>query len=462
MPFVVSLSAEQEQRVRRAGVNLAAFDSAWLVFDEQLPLFMTTLDVELENSEPYPGYPDLTNPTFRTRQGTPVPVAANSNIEVLYQDWRGTASQQRAITAVIERALLPKLPATEFGKVLVRCMAGQPLAADEIASDTLAILIYSAGGGDSLSPAPATVFGEKVALKSGCFTPSGDGHPIFDSLLFPAGELVHDNVVYVHFDLLAVGFPAAANILQKLLEEVIELRKLDEGGRTSHIDQRLQAGYASHRSAYVTACANTVETKAAAAEKALVTGQQAVEKLQQALTQAVREQAENERKLAALRALQTDQRQARSLEFDRMAELPEVKGLRVGSKNQLIVLTHLIHASVRGREGEVREVGEMRIEFYPEASDPDKRVYIWNLTRRVQIFSPAEDKFLMNAPHVNGYGQPCLGTLQEALPKLIAEYQLLAALVMIIRSLQQIDPVAVNGGLDRFGAEFDKWPKKAS
>lgn len=178
------------------------------------------------------------------------------------------------------------------------------------------------------------------------------------------------------------------------------------------------------RERYVQVCSNRAALEIHNARTRISAGQSRVAELYLSILQHERDLVEFQRRLDYL--LQSDfnlKGQLRT-EFDKIAALPWVEGVRVSSRVVSVVTTEV---SIPGETVEV-PIGKFRIEIHPE-----RGIYFHNISPDMRAAGDAG----AHHPHVYPNSQPCLGDFGRPIAEALALLHLDVALQLAWQFLNQ-------------------------
>lgn len=260
-----------------------------------------------------------------------------------------------------------------------------------------------------------------------------------------------DDNLYVHYGINQVGGKREPAIFARIIQEVVAMLPLDATERQARFTAARDTIRQGARSIYVTKCTVDLSKKVDEKRKASAAARADLEAKQQELTEAIRLARAAEEEHASLLSRQGEQDTRLAQEYDHLVQAPGVKDVLI-TDDTVIVFTTLMCA-VDPRTQKVHEIGEFRIDLQLNGGDDSIRFF--NLTRLGTALDHRVSGGIrtMQAPHVTEDGKPCLGTLKEVMPKLLAEYRFTEATLMAIKFLQQANVVD-----DLWGQSIDRWP----
>ena len=174
------------------------------------------------------------------------------------------------------------------------------------------------------------------------------------------------------------------------------------------------------RQAYLQECHSRVQEEIVFLEKEMDFIEDNVEEYARRITTETRRLQEYRQRLNALRGIRTtDQEHLRDM--DQLRDLPEVRDLQI-QDGRITIVTAPLQVEYGGRRF---HLGSFKVEI---AFGGDIRIR--NLTDAVGAY---------DHPHIY-QGRPCLGNIREGVAKMIGEYQLVAAVYILIDFLKTVNP----------------------
>lgn len=173
--------------------------------------------------------------------------------------------------------------------------------------------------------------------------------------------------------------------------------------------------------------------------------QERVAATQQALVDAIREEEAALRDLADVQVQAGEERARLATVFDELLKSPRVRFVRY-QNGTISVYTTRVYIVVQGRnptENGIYDIGDFRVDLYTSGGDGCVRMI--NLTRH----GPNN----YHHPHADVHGKPCLGSLKEAIPRLIAKREYVTAVDLLLQYLHSVRPD------DPWGRRVFEWPK---
>lgn len=266
----------------------------------------------------------------------------------------------------------------------------------------------------------------------------GRGRTLQDLEGWPVGELTGRNM-YILFNLLGQEDELRTLLLRRLLDlglphlfKELSLLSPLRGDRfqTTLEDLRreteaLEAAWnqerqATVRQAYLQECSSRVQEEIVFLEREIHSIEDNLEEYARRITTETRRLQEYRQRLNPLRGIRiTDQGHLRDI--DHLRHLPEVRDLQM-QDGRMTIVTAPLQVEYGGRQF---HVGSFKIEM---TFGGDLRIR--NLTDAVGAY---------DHPHIY-QGRPCLGNIREGLAKMIGEYQLVAAVYILIDFLKTVNP----------------------
>jgi hypothetical protein len=181
-----------------------------------------------------------------------------------------------------------------------------------------------------------------------------------------------------------------------------------------------QERQATVRQAYLQECSSRVQEEIVFLEREIHSIEDNLEEYARRITTETRRLQEYRQRLNPLRGIRiTDQGHLRDI--DHLRHLPEVRDLQM-QDGRMTIVTAPLQVEYGGRQF---HVGSFKIEM---TFGGDLRIR--NLTDAVGAY---------DHPHIY-QGRPCLGNIREGLAKMIGEYQLVAAVYILIDFLKTVNP----------------------
>ncbi|MBI3989239.1 MAG: hypothetical protein HY347_06440 [candidate division NC10 bacterium] len=272
------------------------------------------------------------------------------------------------------------------------------------------------------------------------FAPGGQlgrGRILTDQDGRPVIEVVGNNL-YVLFDLLAqqeelrglllrhtldLGLDAMIEALLKLSPHGQErvkmiLERLKKETEAEELKLKLER-QSRARQQYLVECRERVEEEIQFLERELELIEATLEEYSRRITTETRRLGEHRRRLNALKGQEKES--SYLLEFDRLARLPDVKEVKV-QDGLVSVFTEMIHADY-GKKRFCLGAFQIDIHF-----NGDLRIK--NLTDPLGAY---------DHPHIYR-ARPCLGNIREGIAKLIGEFQMVTAAMVLIDFLKSVNP----------------------
>lgn len=327
--------------------------------------------------------------------------------------------------AVVLSSLVKEILAPVVGSnVVIRNCAGQN--ANPVEDGKFRIFLYSSPIGAPCMVAPERVWGHRMLKREPAFAPSANGMPIIDDNGFIVGEIIGRNL-YLHMQFIHFGAKMEAALAAKLL---VEVRK----EVTSAVGADRQAITEKVGEHFVDECLRQFsEGKGRKVTSAEVSQAQAN------FSSQLRAARLDEFNLFRLQAAPGEEI---GREFDELMNLANVKNVRV--EGDLIVVTTDKIYCVHPKTNVKYDIGAFDIHI----STADNMIKWFNKTRKVTGGNGA-----MNAPHVDGNGNACMGNTKDLFPNLISRREYSSAIQLAIAFVE-----AVNVD-DAWGAHIGRWPE---
>lgn len=327
--------------------------------------------------------------------------------------------------AVVLSSLVKEILAPVVGSnVVIRNCNGQN--ANPVDDGKFRIFLYSSPIGAPCMVPPERVWGHRMLKREQAFAPSANGMPIIDDNGFIVGEIIGRNL-YLHMQFIHFGAKMEAALAAKLL---VEVRKEVLGAVDA--DRRAIADKVSEH--FVGECLRQFsEGKARKVTSAEVS------QAQSNFSAQLRSARLEEFNLFRLQAAPGEEI---GREFDELMNLANVKNVRVEG-DLIVVSTDKIYC-VHPKTGVKYDIGAFDIQI----STADNMIKWFNKTRKVTGGNGA-----MNAPHVDGNGNACMGNTKDLFPNLIYKREYSSAIQLAIAFVE-----AVNVD-DAWGAHIGRWPE---
>jgi len=342
-------------------------------------------------------------------------------------------------------------------------------------ADTLAILIWSAPPDIPRNIRPPQKFrGIPISCLDLAFRPTSD------SLLtvadpetgYVVAEVVNDTLYILH-DICHHGSDDELRLFELVLEEAATLltvppeelkvrraeikrlaaeqkAKAEAEAKEREAEAKRQRA-AKTKQAYVALCQARVITDSGNARAQLDRANIDIARLQQELTAAVRQAAAAENYLHGLTS-SAGKAERYGTEFDRLTSLDRVQEVTINGQ-VIEVLTETIYCP-HPKTGQVHELGRFKISISTEGDSYGNYLLRFiNLDRQPK--HPNGD-VVMNAPHVNSVGNPCLGNIKEMIPQLIGRHEYPALIMMAIAFLESANVD------DQWGQSLSSFPLKTT
>lgn len=174
------------------------------------------------------------------------------------------------------------------------------------------------------------------------------------------------------------------------------------------------------RQAYLQECQGRVQEEIAFLEREINCIEDNLEEYARRITTETRRLQECRQRLNALRGIRTTDREPLR-EIDELRQLPEVRDLQV-QDGRITIVTTPLQVEYGGRWF---QLGSFRIEL-----GFGGEIRMRNLTDAVGAY---------DHPHIY-QGRPCLGNIREGVAKMIGEYQLVAAVYVLLDFLKTVNP----------------------
>ncbi len=195
------------------------------------------------------------------------------------------------------------------------------------------------------------------------------------------------------------------------------------------------------RELYVKACGKRAEKRKVALTKTVNNSKNLVDSLQKDLGNALRDYRQAAAELEGFEGHENALHEKLRAEFDALLKLPKVTSVDWRGDCLTVGISNIQVTDPRSKK--VHDIGEFKL----VVDTRQTQLLFWNTTRRVTAYEEG-----MNAPHVFPDGRPCLGTMNEVIPKLVANYEWSALIQMGITFLESVNV------RDAAGRRVDSWP----
>lgn len=354
--------------------------------------------------------------------------------------WEWRFSTGRELTKLVKLKL-----ADQIDKNVTIHVSNSPRA-DAIEDGNFHLHIWSNPTGTRFKNVPREMWGLEVSNLDEALAPSGSGFAICDPCGWEAAELVGENNLFVHHNLIKHGTDAELALLKRMLQDAVEVIKLPADKRQERATRAIAERRVVSRKCLVERFTDPRFPEVVRdCRKAIEAGVRGIEQTQSSLFSAGRAEIELKRELDEAEALEQRRLQKVQGDFDKL--MKEIKGVQsiAWEGNRFVILTDVLYCA-DPRTGTRHLIGRFRIEIYPNG---DHGGVLWhNLTHKIDGWEPE-----MNAPHILASGRPCLGNTQELFPKLLGADQYAQLATLAVRFPQSVN---IN---DKAGKFIDKWPK---
>lgn len=274
------------------------------------------------------------------------------------------------------------------------------------------------------------------------FVPEGSGRVVVDPETATPIFQVEENAVWVLLNCAYYGgHPPEYRVFRKICEEIVWDVTTTPEQKAERVEREARERRTRSRDQYVRECARRFEKTVHGTKESISRGHADMKSLQDQLVRRIRETQGAERKLVQLEASRPTATEGYGKEFDKLMTVPKVRDVRVAD-GVVKIFTEVLYC-VDPRTKIKHEIGAFRIDLYTTHCE----VRWNNLTRKVDGYWGGA-----NAPHVDGSGKACLGTMAEILPDLVGNYEF-AALAMV--AIQFVESVNVD---DAAGKKINNWP----
>ncbi len=416
--LIQGLSLEQREALLINNVGLIEFDNAgsYLIDKEQLKLALTVLDCRVDSKQPS-GYEEIEMITLRQKG-----VWMISGIGDMF------SGQQKAnLEAIISEEVVEKLQCD----VQVNSMGGQVV--DLVSDNRFHIYLWSCRRSTTTTHTPSRIWGHKTGVETWAFIPTGDGYVIEDDG-FALAEVIDDEHIYIHFDLLHKAGKAKLAIFRRILNECVAFVTSPNEAKLEYFARMKNSEREVSRRNYIAAVSERFASQAAGAREF-------VSSIGREVPGKIHRYAQSTRKnFLASEELSRERLEA---EFEAITEIEKVREVRVSS-GRVMVHTEMLTARDPAT-GALHHIGEFLIVVHLDGSH--EVVQWYNRTQRVDGVRNA-----MNAPRVYSSGSACATDLKEIFPSLVACFEIAPVIQMAI---EFIETASANNELDQ---KIDHWP----
>ena len=291
---------------------------------------------------------------------------------------------------------------------------------------------------------PETMWGIPVDCRDSAFPPTFMGEVIFCDEGYAVAEFINGSNLYIFHDIAEKGTENELKIYQKILEYVLdifasrdkELSELRGEGRERYIaDQRVK---------YIQECSRRTSVLIKKTEEGIRGNEKRLGELQKEIVVKAREIRGAMLKLEQIRRAHGNMDEMYTIEFNKICQIPKVRHIVMRS-GIIEVLTDTLCCRNPNTKL-LHEIGKFNIKVFMNGDNGCVRWF--NLTRMVVGYGGQE----MNAPHVYGAGNACMGNTSETFPQLIATCEYAACIFLAI---QFIESVNIDDGA---GRHIVNWP----
>jgi hypothetical protein len=268
-----------------------------------------------------------------------------------------------------------------------------------------------------------TVFGMTLSEgQSDGMMPTFHGSSITDGDTVVA-EVVDKNV-YILFDLPHTGGDHTTEIFARIMEKYFRIKgKSEEELKEFYTSVKKNINIAS-RNAFTRSCGELININIEHTSKEIAENESRIADCTSTITQCARNLTSLHQKYAMLSGSAAEISTWANQEYDAILATPNVKDIMVSGK-VISVYTGMIDIPY---EGDVYHMGEYRIDI--NADGDDGGVTIHNLTNK---------KGKYHHPHISEGGRCCFGNISTGVAKLIADYQYVVLIQLLINYLKSYD-----------------------
>lgn len=306
------------------------------------------------------------------------------------------------------------------------------------------ILIWTSPVGGQSRHVPEKIWGQNVDCRDNSFAPSGKGIVFRDDATgYEVAELVGGDNLFIHHDLCHKGTGAELEIFKKLISLLILELSATPEQKEQRARELAERKRQIARERYIAECSKRFEKSLSDTRRGISEGKVWITQTQKDLVKRIREVVGKEAKLEQMEVRRGDHEKRYALEFEKLQQVPKILDVDV-QDGVIRVFTDTLYCT-DPRSGKVHEIGRFRIDISTNGASDGVRWF--NLTRQVNAFKQG-----MQAPHVFPEGHACLGSLQEALPELIAGYEFSVVAMLAIQFVESVNTA------DSAGAKINLWP----
>lgn len=438
--FFLPADHAQQLRVGQAGVQYVPFsierDEGLLIEEDQLQALLDSLSLDKTGEVPSP-YEGIFRLNVATRGSAPPRTSGPG--KVTFGEWNG--NKKDSFKKVVNDVLLPAVNRKGPMDVVIHVPHGKVAA--PINDGAFHIHIWSSPAGAAGAKPPARYWNIPIDCTDNSFSASGQGVAIRDDSGLAVAELVGKSNLYIHHDVCHNGTDNELNLFRRLLEETVDLLTMSDGERVEKQKKRVDGERNKAREAYIQYAAGSLKTRVESLRRNVDTERQKLETAQKQLTEAVRRVKEQEDALELLITSRSKQEQELGDEYDRLLSARCIKDVQV-TKEKITVVTDVLYC-VDPRTNKRHKIGAFRIELFLNGGEDCVRWF--NQTQKVY-----NGHSNMNAPHVDGNGKGCLGSIKYDLPKLMAKMDFSSAIMLAITFIESVNTD------DAWGKTIDRWP----
>lgn len=299
-------------------------------------------------------------------------------------------------------------------------------------------LVLHSGAGTSFksqTDSPVALEGVPLNSREYWLKPSGKGVALsIDSHV--VGELIGEHTLFVHpdivsasprvtRDLLMLVIVAASGHIAKLADSRDEL--------TKKLRQRSRSNLGSIAAEPITGLTSTLRTEVATLEKDVAA-------LNRELIDKMRDVRNMRGTLVALQRPIPELVELGGTQYDRLIEHPLIEAVAVRGTTLVVHTKTIVIKDVRS--GKSHEIGRFMLSFH--MNDRSVSYNFVNKDRTIQ--SVRKPHLVLHHPHIhNPEGQPCLGTIEESLPDLLANHEYAEAIYLALDFLSSAHVYERNG-----------------
>lgn len=421
--LIHGLTLEEREALLMNHVGLIEFDGSsgsYLIAKEQLKLALTILDCRVDSQQPS-GYEEIVLVTLRKKGEWLI-----SGFDNRFSD-----KKKKRLEGIIREQIVEPLQCD----VHVNFPGGQVYG--PVDNNRFQIYLWSCHRNTTNTPTPSRLWQWKTGCETWAYLPTGEGF-VLEVDGFAVAEIIDNEHLYIHFDLLNDPGKDQYAIFQRILEECVAFVTQPEEAKLEYFARMKHSERETSRRNYIAAVSDRFASQAASAREYVSTIRREVPGMISRYAESSRAEFLSSGELT---------REKLEAEFEAITEIDKVKAVRVSS-GRVMVHTDMLTATDPST-GEVHHIGEFLIVVH---LDGRHEVVQWfNRTQRV-----AGVRSHMNAPRVYADGSACATDLKEIFPSLVACFEIAPVVQMAI---EFIETAEANNELDQ---KLENWPTDPS